>query len=89
MLSNIVAENDFGGVARMLKIKTALAAFSVGMLWANSAFAYFCIGPICFGVPDGGGSGPAPAPEIDGPASLTAVALLIGVGAILYRKLRD
>ncbi|HML28242.1 MAG TPA: hypothetical protein PKE16_05275 [Hyphomicrobium sp.] len=74
----------------MSKIKTALAAFSVAMLWANSAFAFtFCIGPICFGGPDGGGgSGPAPAPEIDGPASLTAVALLIGVGAIVYRKLR-
>ena len=71
----------------MLKIKAAVAAFSVGILWANDAFA-FCIGPICFGPPSGGG-GPAPAPEIDGPASLTAIALLISVGAIVYRKLKD
>lgn len=71
----------------MLKLKTAVAAFSVAMLWASNAFA-FCIGPICFGSP-GGGSGPAPAPEIDGPASLTAVALLISVGAIVYRKWKD
>ncbi len=72
----------------MLKIKTALATFTVAMLWANSAFA-FCFGPFCFGPPGGGGGTPAPAPEIDGPASLTAVALLISVGAIIYRKLRD
>lgn len=73
----------------MLKIKTAVAAFSVAMLWASNAFA-FCIGPICFGPPGGGGGGgPTPAPEIDGPASLTAVALLISVGAIIYRKMKD
>lgn len=71
----------------MFKIKTALATFVVAMLSANSAFA-FCIGPICFGPPDTGGGGPAPAPEIDGPASLTAVALLISVGAIAYRKMK-
>ncbi|WP_409561154.1 hypothetical protein [Hyphomicrobium sp. MC8b] len=72
----------------MLKIKAALATFAVAMLWANSAFA-FCIGPWCFGGDGGGGGGPAPAPEIDGPASLTAVALLISVGAIVYRKMKD
>ncbi len=72
----------------MLKRKTAIAAFSGAMLWASNAFA-FCIGPICFGPPSGGGGGPAAAPEIDGPASLTAIALLISVGAIVYRKLKD
>ncbi|MBS0250090.1 MAG: hypothetical protein JSR78_03385 [Proteobacteria bacterium] len=70
----------------MFKFKIALATFAVATLWANSAFA-FCIGPICFGPPAGGG-GPAPAPEIDGPASLTAIALLISVGAIAYRKMK-
>lgn len=71
----------------MFKVKTALATFAVATLWANSAFA-FCIGPICFGPPAGGGGSPAPAPEIDGPASLTAIALLISVGAIVYRKMK-
>lgn len=72
----------------MLKIKTAVAAFSVAMLWAGNAFA-LCLGSFCIGPPSGGGGGPAPAPEIDGPASLSAIALLISVGAIVYRKLKD
>jgi hypothetical protein len=71
----------------MLKIKTAVAAFSFAMLWTSNAFAgvggcwFFCGG-------GPGSGGPSPAPEIDGPASLTAVALLISVGAIAYRKFK-
>jgi hypothetical protein len=68
----------------MLKTKTAIAAFSIAMLWANNAFAFclfFCGGP--------GGGGSTPAPEIDGAGGLPAVALLLSVGAIVYRKLRS
>ncbi|MET0431436.1 MAG: hypothetical protein ABWZ86_03065 [Hyphomicrobium sp.] len=66
-----------------MKIRTAVAVFSVAMLWANDAFA-FCL--FFCGPPS---PGPSAAPEIDGPGSLAAVALLMSVGAIVYRKLKQ
>jgi hypothetical protein len=62
----------------MLRVRIALAAFAASLLWAPEVFAGLL----------GGRPAPPPAPEIDGPAGLSAVALLISVGAIVYRKFK-
>lgn len=65
---------------------SAISAFLCATLWVNSAYASICILGICLG---GGGSGGdvSPAPELDGPGSLSAIALVVCIGAIAYRHL--
>ncbi len=63
----------------MARLTTALTSFFCAALWANNAFA--------FHNPWSGGGG-TPAPEIDGSGALMAIALLVSVGAIVYRGLR-
>jgi hypothetical protein len=69
------------------KLGTALSAIVISSLWATQAYAicFFGLGD-CGGGGGGGDSGGAP--EIDGPGALTAIALLLSVGVILYRKVR-
>jgi hypothetical protein len=63
-----------------------MTSFLCGAFWANSAFA-LCIPFIgCFGGGDGGGA--AAAPEIDASGAFAAIALLLGVGMIVYRRLQ-
>ena len=50
-------------------------AFMVSVVWVSEAIA----------VP---GQGEVHSPEIDGPASIAAVALLVGIGALLYSRVK-
>jgi hypothetical protein len=63
----------------------ALGTFLCTTLWVNNAYA-FCILGLCIGG-GGGDGGASPAPELDGPGALSAAALVICVGAIVYRRL--
>ena len=60
----------------------AIAGLTTSALWSTNAFA-----ACAFGVCDDGGSGGATStPEIDGPGAVMAVALLVSVGIMIYRK---
>jgi hypothetical protein len=37
---------------------------------------------------DGGGGGAVSAPELDGPAGIAAIALLVGLVAVIYHRVR-
>jgi hypothetical protein len=41
----------------------------------------------CFGGNSGGGGGPSPAPEISAHSAIAAIALLLSVAVILYRRM--
>lgn len=60
----------------MRKPATITSTLLLSMLWADSAFAlslWDCI----------------PVPEIDGSSGLAAIALIMSVGAVIHRKVRD
>lgn len=71
----------------MTKLTAGLASFVAASAWATSAFAGSICLPFvgCFDLP-GGGSGGGSAPEIDGPGGVAAIALLVSIGAVLYRR---
>ena len=55
----------------------AIAGLTTSVLWSTNAFA---LGGYT------GGDGAASLPEIDGPGAVMAVALLVSVGIMIYRK---
>jgi hypothetical protein len=60
----------------MRKSATLTSAFLLSILWADSAFAFSfwdCI----------------PVPEIDAASGLATLALVMSVGAVIHRKIRD
>jgi len=71
-----------------------IAAFAITTLWTSETFAG------CFFTDCNAGGGvvtppvtppvapPAHAPEIDGPGAFAAIALLLSLGVILYRRVR-
>ena len=56
----------------------AIAGLTTSVLWSTNAFAFGTVGD------DGGGI--ASTPEIDGPGAVMAVALLVSLGVMIYRK---
>jgi len=66
----------------LTKLGMTISALLISAVWTNEAFA------ACYaGIGDcGGDSGGAP--EIDGPGALSAIAVLLSIGVILYRKVR-
>ncbi len=60
----------------------AIAGLTTSLLWSTNAFA---AGEWLPGGGDDGG-GATSTPEIDGPGALIAVALLVSVGIMIYRK---
>lgn len=58
----------------------ATTALISSLLWTSNALAFGGFG--------GGDGGAAANPEIDGPGGVMAVALLVSVGAMIYRKAR-
>ena len=68
----------------MKMLGATIAGLVASVLWTSNAFAVCSLGQLdC-----GGGGAVAGAPEIDGPGALTAVALLVSLGAIIYRNAR-
>ena len=59
----------------------AIAGLMTSVLWSTNAFAFGTGGG---GGGDGGGT--ASTPEIDGPGAVLAVALLVSLGVMIYRK---
>ncbi len=59
----------------------AIAGLMTSVLWSTNAFA---AGEWGGGGDDGGGT--ASTPEIDGPGAVLAVALLVSLGVMIYRK---
>ena len=59
----------------------AIASLMTSVLWSTNAFA---AGEWGGGGDDGGGT--ASTPEIDGPGAVLAVALLVSLGVMIYRK---
>ena len=72
----------------LVKLQSSIAALIVTALWATPASADICFLGVCFPT-GGGGGGSTAAPEIDGAAGIAVMALLAGVGAIIYRKIKD
>ncbi len=58
------------------KLGATIAGFAMSGVWASNAFA----------LGGWGGGSPAPNPEIDGPGGVMAVALLVSLGIMIYRK---
>lgn len=58
------------------KLGASLATLAMSGVWASNAFAFGGFG----------GDAPAANPEIDGPGGVMAVALLVSVGVMIYRK---
>jgi hypothetical protein len=63
-------------------IGAAIAGLTTSVLWYTNAFA---AGEWLPGGGDDGG-GTASTPEIDGPGAVLAVALLVSLGVMIYRK---
>lgn len=61
------------------KLGAAIAGLTTSLLWSTSAFAWTGDG-------GGDGGGAASTPEIDGPGAVMAVALLVSLGIMIYRK---
>jgi hypothetical protein len=62
----------------MRKSATITTAFLLSLLWADSAFAFSfwdCI--------------PEQVPEIDAASGLATLALIMSIGAVIHRKIRD
>jgi hypothetical protein len=59
----------------------AIAGLTTSLVWSTNAFA------AGEWLPDGGGE-PAATPEIDGPGAVIAVALLVSLGVMVYRKVQ-
>lgn len=64
------------------KLGAAIAGLMISLLWSTNAFAD-CFFGVCRG---GGGEGGGEVPEIDGPGAIMAVALLVSLGVMIYRK---
>jgi hypothetical protein len=66
-------------------IKVSATALLMSLITAHQAFA-LCL----FGLGDcsGGGSEVAAVPEFDGPGGVAAIALLVGIVALLYNRMR-
>jgi hypothetical protein len=68
------------------------AAMVTSFMWSTPASAtgifrdIFCSFFRCGGGGGGGGGGASPVPEIDAGAGLAAVALVVSVAAVAYRK---
>ena len=60
----------------------AIAGLMTSLLWSTNAFAAGEWGG--GGGSDGGGT--ASVPEIDGPGAIIAMALLVSLGVLIYRK---
>jgi len=58
-----------------MKLGTALGSLATSLLWSTNAFAACAFG-VCDNV----------VPEIDGPGVVMAVALLVSLGIMIYRK---
>lgn len=66
--------------------KTAAATMMFSIVMMEQAFARCWLG--IFGDCGGGSPSGNAVPEIDGPAGIAAIALLVSVGAVLYNKAR-
>jgi len=65
-------------------LKTGATALFLTLIAVNEAMACNFLGIDC----DSGDGGGAAAPEFDGPAGITAIALLAGIVALVYHKAR-
>jgi hypothetical protein len=71
----------------MVRYLAAGASFFCAACWANSAFA-LCLPLVgCLGG-GGDGGGAAAAPEINASGAFAAIALLLSIGMIVYRRLQ-
>jgi len=68
-------------------LKAAATAVFLSLINLNEAMAG-CNGIAGLICDDGGGSGPSAVPELDGPAGIAAIALLVSVVAVVYYKVR-
>jgi hypothetical protein len=71
-------------------LKTAVATVFTSAIMAEQAFAWCFMGwgPSCGGGGGGGGGWGHSVPEIDGPAGIAAIALVVSGLAVLYNRTR-
>lgn len=74
----------------MTKVRPEIfvVAAAVSLLWSKPASAGLIGDILCsiFQCQGGGGGGPVGAPEIDGSAAVTGLALVASIAAILYQR---